>query len=477
MPGQVRSTEHRSAHVLVVGAGPAGCTAALRMAALGHRVTLIERGGPGRPAAVESAPASLRPLLASLGLQQAVDAAGCCRSSGAWVQWAGSPQRAGEVQSGGLIDRQRFDALLREAACAAGVRLLGAHARAARRAPEGGFELPLHDGRLLRADGIVWATGRSGDAAPGERCGAALVGRWSGDGQPLGHDSRVQAGPEGWAWAAPQPDGGCTAALFVDAQRLGGLDAAARERLYRDSLAGYGLIASMLRGHLARPLRVADTTPRRAAGTVEPRCVRAGEAAFSLDPLSSQGVAAAMRSGVQAAACLHTMLGRPADTALAQAFLQEQVEREWQRHRRWRAGYDAEAARHFGTPFWAQRAKDAASRELPAPSVSPADPLPALDLPIRLDGRSRFQPAPMLEGDWIVAAPALQHPGLPGPVGYVQGQPVADLLAALAPGSSVARVLQAWAARLGAQGAAGLLQSWWRLGVVVADTAPPLQPR
>lgn len=474
MPGRSGSIDiqrPRSAEVLVVGAGPAGCAAALRLAALDHRVTLIERGGPGRPAAVESAPGQLLPLLASLGLQRAVDALGFLRSSGAWVQWAGDPQRASEAQPGFQIERQRFDALLRDAARAAGVHVLSASARAPQRQPDGRFALPLHEGRVLQADGIVWATGRSGEAAAGERPGAALVGRWSGDGQALGSDSRVQAGPEAWAWAAPQANGGCSAALFVDARRLAGLDAAARERLYRHELAGFDLIAPMLRGQLREPLRVADTTPRRAAQAIEPQLVRAGEAAFSLDPLSSQGIAAAMRSGVQAAACLHTMLGRPGDAALAQAFYQDQVDREWQRHRRWRAGFDAEAARHFGTPFWCQRVKDAAIDAAAAPggalSGAPAGPLPALDHPIALDARSRFHAAPMLEGDWIVAAPALLHPGLPGPVGYVQGQPIAGLLSALAPHNSVGQVLQAWAALLGAQGAISLLQSWWRAGVVV----------
>ncbi len=461
----------RSAEVVVVGAGPAGCAAALRLAALDHRVTLIERGGPGRPAAVESAPATLLPLLASLGLQRAVEAAGFLRSNGAWVQWAGGPQRVSEPQPGYQIERQRFDALLRDAVREAGVQWISAGARAPLRQPDGRFAVPLHDGRSPTADGMVWATGRSGHADAGERPCAALVGRWSGDGQPVGSDSRVQAGPEAWAWAAPQADGGCTAAVFVDAQRLAGQAAAARERLYREVLAGFELLTPMLRGRVETAVRVADATPRRAAQPIEPNLVRAGEAAFSLDPLSSQGIAAAMRSGVQAAACLHTMLCCPADTALALAFYQDQVGREGLRHRRWRAGFAAEAARRFGTPFWCQHSKDVAMEGVPPAgqdALPQPGPLPALDHPIRLDSRVRFHPAPMLEGDWIVAAPALIHPGLSGPVGYVHGQPIAGLLAALAPGSSVARVLQAWSALLGTQGAIGLLQTWWRQGVVVA---------
>jgi len=178
-----------------------------------------------------------------------------------------------------------------------------------------------------------------------------------------------------------------------------------------------------------------------------------------------------LRSGLQGAVCLHTMLGRPADAALGLAFHQDQLQREHERHRQWLAGFDALAAQRFATPFWRQRAQAGTPTGSPPEAAADASagvaPLPPLDRLLQLDARIRFHPTPMLEGDWVVAAPALQHPGLAGPVGYVQGQPVAALLAALAPRNSVGRVLQAWAAQLGAQAAIALLQAWWRQGVVV----------
>lgn len=467
------------AELLVIGAGPAGCAAALRLARLGHRVTLVERGGPGRPAVVESVPAAVLPLLASLGLQAPVSQAGFLRSPGAWVQWADEVRHQASPQPGFQLERSRFDALLQRAARAAGARWLApARARPPEQQPDGRWQVVLHDGRVVSADAVLLATGRAGRPAPGAPASVALVGHWQPPApearavpEPAATESRVQAGPHSWAWAAPAADGSCTVALFLEAHRLAGLVAPAREALYREELAGFGLIAPMLRGHLQSGLRVADATPRRAAAAIEPGLLRVGESALSLDPLSSQGVVSALRSAVQAAACLHTMLARPADAALAQAFYQDQLDREQQRHARWCASFDALAAQRFGTPFWRRRAQDATPED-PASDTPPRPaPLPALDRLLQLDARIRFQPAPMLEGDWVVAAPALQHPGLPGPVGYVQGQPVAGLLAALAPRNSVGRVLQAWSALLGPQAAVTLLQSWWRQGVVVEPQA------
>ncbi|NKB42628.1 MAG: FAD-dependent oxidoreductase, partial [Ilumatobacter sp.] len=44
-------TERSSTDVLVVGGGPAGCSAAIRLAAMGHQVTVLERSGGESPVA------------------------------------------------------------------------------------------------------------------------------------------------------------------------------------------------------------------------------------------------------------------------------------------------------------------------------------------------------------------------------------------------------------------------------------------
>ena len=470
-------------HIAVIGAGPAGCAAAIRLARLGYAVHLVDGGGRGRPLALESSSPALLPLLDALGVD--ADAAGVRPSAGTWVQWATPAEAvdAGDAGRPGLrVERALFDPALRRAAALAGAVLLPARARPPQRGTGGRWQVALHDGRRIDAAGLVLATGRAGLAMPGLPPTAALCGHWPAAAQAGGPTrARVQAIDDAWAWSASGDDGAVSAALFVDSARLKGLDAAARLSLYRTALGRFSLLAPLLRGPAPRALRVADATPRRAALPAEPGLVRAGEAAVSLDPLSSQGLASALRSGLQAAVCLHTMLQRPADAVLARHFHREQVEREALRHALWCAGYHASAAGRFGSSFWVQRAKCAAMAEVPrVPETSLAAPAgpsfggPAPDTPVGLDHRARCDATAQLAGDWIVAAPALQHPGLAAPVGFVQGVAVGHLIHALQSGRPVpaGRLLQRWSELLGDEGAVALLQGWWRAGVLRPQAFP-----
>jgi len=109
-------------------------------------------------------------------------------------------------------------------------------------------------------------------------------------------------------------NGGVTAAAFVDAQHCAGIDAVERARLYQGLIAASPLLADLLAGRQCGKVLACDATPGAVADAApEPGLLRVGEAAFAIDPLSSQGVAAALRSAVQAAACVRTALRRPDD--------------------------------------------------------------------------------------------------------------------------------------------------------------------
>lgn len=474
-----------SAEVVVVGGGPAGCAVAIRLAQLGHDVLLVDRGGRGRPAAVESAPSSLLVPLQALGLDHEVERLGFLRSPGTWLRWDGRARLVDSQGSGFQVERERFDALMQHAARRAGVRFVRAHAHAPRRLPDGHWTLSLDDGRCLRTPAMALASGRAGAVMPGAVATAALCGLWPAQGAaPMGTapgssdpHARVQAAPGAWAWAAPRADGQVAAALFVDARRLAGLDDDARRALLAGELARCELLAPWIAGAGPARLRVTDATPRMATQPIEPGLVRVGEAAASLDPLSSQGLVAALRSGLQAAASLHTTLWRPADAALAAQFHAQQTHGVALRHARWCAGFHQAAADHFGTAFWCQRAKTAAEAGWLGEHAGGADPgegsWPTLDTPVTLDSRATFGSTAMLDGDWVIAAPALRHPRLESPVGYVQGQPVAVVLDALRPAVRTGALLTRWAALIGDQAAVTLLRGWWRQGVLVEGVAEP----
>jgi flavin-dependent dehydrogenase len=464
-----------SAEVAVLGGGPAGATAALRLARLGHDVLLIDRARPHKAHVAESLPASVLPMLDSLGLRGLVEASGFPQPAAPIVHWSPGQARPTEQDAGepGLhVLRNRLDDLLLDAARTAGVQVL--QARAGHPLASGqAWIVPLHGGGAVHATVVVDARGRRAWPAAGPRT-VALCSMWRGS--PVADArSRIEAGADAWYWALPLPDGRVAAAAFLDGSRCRGLDRAAREHLYRDVLAESRLLQGLLQGREAAAVRACDATARVTADAApHPGLLQVGEAAFSIDPLSSQGVGVALRSALQAAACVHTALARPGDAALAWSFHRAQVRRVSQRHASLAAGHYAAAAQGCDTAFWVSRA---GSAPLPASSASPPGRYwPEHDQRLTLDSRALWCSAPALEGDWVTAVQALQHPMLDGPIAFLAGHPATLWLDALNSHPTVHELLTAWRLRFGEARTRSVWPLLWQQGLIVPSPASRLIP-
>ena len=111
--------------VVVIGAGPAGCVFATRMARLGFDVCLIERARFPRRHLGESLSPGVVPLLAAAGLAGALEEAGARRVRDVSTNWEGREAIRHDPEARGLIvDRATFDAALLACTAAAGVRVL-----------------------------------------------------------------------------------------------------------------------------------------------------------------------------------------------------------------------------------------------------------------------------------------------------------------------------------------------------------------
>jgi flavin-dependent dehydrogenase len=458
------STPRSSAEVCVIGGGPAGSAAALRLTQMGHRVLLVDRAPRSRPHVGESLPPSVLPLLDSLGLRERLESTGVLQQRESAVHWPGDMPmaQAPAAVAGWQVARDRFDALLLDAARRAGVQVLRATAGAAR--PLGTrWQVPLPGGDVVDAAMVIDARGRRAHPATGART-VALCGCWTG---LAVEDSRtrVEAGTSAWSWAMPLPGGRVNAVVFIDAARCAGLDAGARAALYRDLLGTPRWLGRKQCG----AVQPCDATPRMVADAAPlPGLLQVGDAAFTIDPLSSQGVTAALRSAVQAAACVHTALERPADAVLAWAFHRAQMQRASRMHARLAAGYYARAAEHFRHPFWTARTVEADPP--PGRVPQPERAWPTLDQRLALDAQARWTHEPALEGDWVRSHDALLHPALDAPIAFLAEHPVAAWLDPLRSRPALRDLLDLWHQRFGEARTRSVWPLLWRQGLIVVSS-------
>ncbi|WP_328959129.1 tryptophan 7-halogenase [Kitasatospora purpeofusca] len=314
--------------MVVVGGGPAGATAARTLALLGLDVALLERSaGDDRPRPGETLPPAVRPVLARLGLADAVAALDPTPSYGNVSAWGGPELRTSSFVfqpygHGWHLDRSRFDELLRVEAAAAGATVRrGVRLTGCRRTADGSWRVTLAPGEELRADGLIDASGCS--AALARSLGAwrdshdRLVGvavRYPGSAdRRAGGYTLVEAGPDGWWYSASLPTGELIVVQLTDADlcRAGRL---ADPRVFARRLAATE--ATRARVSRPTPLDRPRVTPVSGHRLRRPdyvdRWVAAGDAALGVDPLSSSGILRALLTGEAAAHALtHWLLGRP----------------------------------------------------------------------------------------------------------------------------------------------------------------------
>ena len=345
---------------LVVGAGPAGSIAAALLAEWGRNVTLVDPAEHAGSIPEETMVPAARSTLERHGLLASVrahDLRGTPRHGILWGDGVGRIRRNAEEERGYKIDRRLFDRDLRSIAGSRGVRLLEGRRVEGPLPPSGAGEVSLRaaDGGAtsLHARSILIAAGKQTGPSlvplslerslPDTLALIAIVDRPRAD-RDLTY---VEAVAEGWLWWLPLRDGRVSLSLFCDPWEL-------RER-GRDVVfdAAIGQAAGPARGLQIRPCAGVVATPRLLSTPAG--AILTGDAASTIDPLSSQGIEKAIVSAEAAAVAVNTLLDGGVDPVALRNHHHAWETRLWLGHARQSLHYYLNETRFADRPFWERR--------------------------------------------------------------------------------------------------------------------------
>jgi flavin-dependent dehydrogenase len=368
------------------------------LAQFGRSVAIVEKTRFPRRHIGESLTSGLMPLLETLGLRSEIESADFLCSDSATVYWAGEHRRI-RVQGGGLqVDRALFDQILLRAACTMPRVNLYQPSRIVDLTFQGGLWLiRLNTGETLRSRYLADAAGRARILGGiKRRLGPptlAMYAYWTGVAD-CGSDTLIEAGPSEWYWGAPLPGGDFNATVFVDP----GASTTADEYVQR--LRKSRLIWPCLENATARSnVQICDATPFVDENPITPNSLKTGDAALSIDPLSSQGVQTAIGISLHAAVVLNTMRECSGDAGLAMGFYRSRLADSASFHSKATAEFYREQYATCGSDFWKMRSQNCASKPFPNRIVSTPYP----DSMLRLAPSLEFTPVAAVKGFRVVA--------------------------------------------------------------------------
>jgi flavin-dependent dehydrogenase len=354
--------------VIVLGAGIAGCVATCTLADSGARVLCLESSAIPPEKIGESLPSAGRALLSACGLEFALRSVPNVEVSGAGSLWGGSKSSLASIQSpyGGavILDRPAFEHELRRLAGLRGGILRDCCGRV-RCLPSTGSQEVSYEWKerivTARAPWMLDCTGRRSEIAVSR--GAfrkkydALVASWRIYRQPGNRTPAsllIESSANGWFYTVLLPDGARIVAFFTDSDlpesRIVRTEVGWNRLIKQTALISeiLGAAAPLAPG----PVRTALANTSRLSRAVGNGWLAAGDAACAYDPLSSQGMLAAIAGGANAASSMiEAEAGKRGALSRYQDWVETAFAQYLEEHRR----YYGLIPTDYGGEFWRRR--------------------------------------------------------------------------------------------------------------------------
>jgi flavin-dependent dehydrogenase len=437
------------ADVVIIGAGPAGATAAALLAAWGHSVVLVH-GESDAPSLAESLPASTKKLLKFLGQLDSTEAASFHPNHGNTSHWAERDAVASTTAAGYHVSRSVFDGVLREHARSKGALMVNAHVRSIEFTSPVVVKCVNEDGaRRCTAQFVLDCSGRAGVIA---RRGLrrtdsryrtlAVVAEWDTEAWPAGERTHavVESYDRGWAWSIPLTATRRQCTVMIDADRTT-VRKSELERIYVDELRrAAGLTARLAGATRVGPAWACDASTYDSVTAFESDSFLVGDAASFVEVLSSGGVKKALSSAWSAAVVVNTCLTKPGMRSSAASFFDRRERQVHAEYVRRSTTFFSEAAAVYGNDFWGVRASAATA----AASDDDLSDLALLhDSDVRVafeqlrDARQldlaagpnlKFADVAAIEGREVVLREGIVIPGVTSPVRFAAGLNLPELV-------------------------------------------------
>lgn len=470
--------------IAIIGAGPAGVVAALRLQQLGYQVLLIERSQFPRPQIGEALTPGIKNILDLLDANEALANIVQLKGLPTQLRWQKSTPELLPPNNNFSIDRSAFDHAMLELAKQRGIQVrqpahvdqIGGDA--------GDWRIRFTDAegeQTMLANFLLDAQGRHGSAATRISCAPALLAIWE-DIAPaslpagLPEATLVEACELGWLWGSPLPGGHFRLMLCCDPHKV---EHKAQAMLQSQCRASQ-LFASFADTILTGRLQASNATPYIDSASYQSKRFKLGDAAFALDPISSSGVEKAMRFSINAAVALHTLLSDPykSSDAMVQEFYEQRLIETCARHTLWtrrhyRQAWCADQAfwqnqtheHNFGsTPLGMALQQEISRLEDFQPRTISAKSMLSPQHRIRFDPDLKVVQSLCVIDNKVHRHAAFMHPSLDRPLVFLDGEEVVKKLAFMEMQPTLANALDLLGLEMTAQKAQRLLGWFWQHG-------------